>query len=100
VSPLTVHWTAAAIADVREAWEFIAQDNESAADLIIQRIEAIAGKLPGFPKLGRPGAMRGTRELSVPGTPYRLIYTAAKTQIEIYRVLHGARAWPPKRKRS
>jgi len=43
--------------------------------------------------------MRGTRELSVAGTPYRIVYEVTKSTIEVRRVIHGARDWPPRRKR-
>jgi plasmid stabilization system protein ParE len=37
-------WTPDSIADARDAWDFIAQDNEIAADRIVETIELAAKK--------------------------------------------------------
>jgi toxin ParE1/3/4 len=87
--------------DLDEIWFFIAQDNINAADATMETIRAASIPLAQFPKLGRPGNMRRSRELNVAGTPYRLIYRLTPDSIEILRVVHGAREWPSrKRKRS
>jgi addiction module RelE/StbE family toxin len=92
-------WTPQAIADLKEAWDYIAADNEAAANKIIDRIETAANTLTAFPLLGRPGHMKRTREFGVTGTPYILIYVPDSASIQVLRVLHGAREWPPKRRR-
>ena len=53
-----------------------------------------------FPKLGRLGTLKGSRELVVAGTPYRVVYDIAGYLIHVRRVIHGARDWPPKRRRA
>ncbi len=44
--------------------------------------------------LGRPGRVKGTRELVVTRTPYIVAYRLKRQSIQILRVLHGARLWP------
>jgi addiction module RelE/StbE family toxin len=79
-----------------EAAEFIAQDNPTAAASVAERVlEAVEG-LSRFPNLGRPGRVRGTRELVVSGTPFPVIYRVRFDEIQVLRLLHHARRWPGK----
>ena len=100
MSKFTLDWTSTAIADLKAAWDYIAIDNEGAADRTIDRIQAAAEALTQFPKLGRLGTLKGSRELVVAGTPYRIVYEIAGRLIHVRRVIHGARDWPPKRGRA
>ena len=47
-----------------------------------------------YPRLGRVGRARNTREFAVAHTPYLLIYRHEREVVTILRVLHGARDWP------
>lgn len=51
--------------------------------------------LADFPNIGRPGRLWSTRELVVLGSPFVVIYRARANSVQILRVLHGARRWPP-----
>jgi toxin ParE1/3/4 len=51
--------------------------------------------LAEFPRVGRSGRIPGTRELVVLRTPYFLVYRIDEPLVEILRVVHGARQWPP-----
>jgi toxin ParE1/3/4 len=53
-----------------------------------------ADSLLAFPKLGKPGRKRGTRELAVSGLPFLIIYRLRAGVAEILRILHGAQRWP------
>ncbi len=89
-------WTPDSIADARDAWDFIAQDNEIAADRIVETIELAAKRLDEFPEMGRKGIEPGTRQLVVARTQYKLVYRILESEVEILRIIHGARDWPPK----
>jgi len=91
-----VKWTSDAITDAQDAWEYVAQDNETAADRLVQTIELAADRLDEFPQMGRKGPEPGTRMLVVARTQYKLIYRALTNEVEILRIIHGARDWPPK----
>ena len=45
---------------------------------------------------GRLGRVPGTRELVATGTPYLVAYRNRDGDIQVLRVLHGAREWPPR----
>ena len=91
-----VHWTTDATADVQEIWAYIALDNERAADWTIDKFEDVAERLDAFPRMGKMLHKPKGRQFAVPGTPYKLVYRLTKDGIEILRVLHGARDWPPR----
>ena len=100
MNKFNLDWTSTAIADLKATWDYIAIDNEAAADRTIDRIQAAAEALTQFPKLGRVGTLKGSRELVVAGTPYRIVYEIAGGLIHVRRIIHGARDWPPKRRRA
>ncbi|MEJ1970692.1 MAG: type II toxin-antitoxin system RelE/ParE family toxin [Rhizomicrobium sp.] len=95
-----VIWAPRAILDLREAWDYIAADSEAAADRVVARLQSAGEGLDRFPRIGRKGRRSDTRELVVTGTPYILEYRVGRSRIEITRVIHGARKWPPDRHRS
>jgi plasmid stabilization system protein ParE len=53
---------------------------------VIDRIEQLAT----FPGLGRPGEVKGTRELVSP--PYVVVYRSTEV-VEILYIWHGAQDW-------
>ena len=90
---MKVVWTRPALRHLAEAREYISIDSPVAAAGQIERIEKIVHQLTTFPMMGRSGMRPGTREFPVPGTPYILVYRAAKNKVQIIAVLHGARDW-------
>jgi plasmid stabilization system protein ParE len=78
---------------MREARDFIAQDNPDAADRLVALIGSRAETLLLFPAAGRR-TETGRRSLALPPTSYRLIYRRAANEILILSVWHGARTWP------
>jgi toxin ParE1/3/4 len=93
-----VRWSLPAVADVGDVTARIRTDNPAAAKRIAERIkERIAG-LASMPRIGRPGRVRETRELPIPGTPYVIIYELVgdEDDVVVLRILHGRRAWPPR----
>jgi len=89
-------WAPTALADVNEGWDHIAVHNEAAADRVFSAIREAAHRLDRFLRMGRPGKISGTREFSVPHTPYFLVYFVKQNGVEIVRVMHSSRQWPPK----
>ena len=53
-----------------------------------------AGALKDMPLRGRAGRKPGTRELTVAGFPFVIIYRAGKEAVEVVRILHGSQQWP------
>jgi toxin ParE1/3/4 len=77
-----------------EQLDFIAADNPRAAVRVDEEIERQAGMLAQFPKMGREGRVKGTRELVIGRTPFILVYRIRGKRVEILRLLHGAQRWP------
>jgi toxin ParE1/3/4 len=93
--PLALRWSELAQADLQAAWDFIARDNEAAADALIGRILGSAEALERHPQMGRTGRIPGTRELVIPATPFILAYRAQSQRgIVVLAIVHGARKWP------
>lgn len=90
-----VVWAPAALTDLKDAWDHVAADNEAAADRIATAVDEAGNRLDRFPKMGRPGKLTGSREFSVPQTPYFLVYYLTADKVEIARVMHTSRQWPP-----
>ena len=89
--------TDAAEADLAELYAYYAERSGPAAHQVLEAVlRAIAG-LVAFPLLGRPGAVPQTRERVLTRYPYRIVYHLDElTQIiEVWRVIHDARQWPP-----
>lgn len=91
---MRIEWRPAARLDLAELMEYIAQDNPDAAYRVHDEIRAHIEILHQHPEAGRPGRVRGTRELVISGTPYIATYQANPDAVTILRVLHGARRWP------
>ena len=48
-------------------------------------------QLATFPGLGRPGEVKGTRELV--SSPYIVVYRSTEEIVEILHIWHGAQDW-------
>jgi toxin ParE1/3/4 len=90
-----IRWTPEAIDDLVSLGDFIAARNPDAAKKVVARIFDAARVLAEFPRVGRAGRVPGTRELVVLRTPYLVVYRIDEPLVEILRVVHGARQWPP-----
>ncbi len=91
---MRIIWRPMALLGLESTREHIEKNNPVAARRVHEEIlDAVRG-LADFPHRGRAGRVGGTRELVTPGTPYIVAYTAAKGEINVIAVLHGARKWP------
>ena len=91
---MKVRWRPAAEADRDGIIEYIAQDDPVAAIDLGDAIDRRVAELPKHPKLYRVGRVKGTREMVVHPN-YIVVYRIVRSAIEILRVLHSARQWPP-----
>ena len=90
---LALYWNAKARDDRVKIMDYIAQDNPVAALDLDEPIEQRAETLPANPTIGRPGRVKGTREL-VAHPNYILIYRIVGEVVEVLRVKHAAQKWP------
>ena len=90
-----VFWSPDARTQRREIYNFIEQEDPSAAAGMDTRFSQAAERLGNFPLLGRPGKLAGTREF-IPHPNYRLVYEVAEdAKVHILTLVHVARQWPP-----
>ena len=83
-------------ADLDAIKRHIEPENPKGLERVLTAIFTIAEQLESFPFMGRDGEVPGTREITVPRTPFRLVYTLDDPHfIDVIRVLHGARQYPP-----
>jgi toxin ParE1/3/4 len=100
---IPVDWARPARDDAHRIWLFLTARDAERADFVQDRILGRERVLADHPYLGPPGRVRGTRELSVIGTPYFPVYRVRVKErgseverVEVLRVRHRARRWPPK----
>lgn len=87
-------WTEPAARALESIQDYIARDNRRAAWEVGERMRQAVNQLEEFPKLGRPGRVRGTLELIVPDLPYIVPYRIKGSEIQILSVYHTSRKWP------
>jgi addiction module RelE/StbE family toxin len=80
--------------DLRDAYSWIAADNERAAEHLSDQVDAIVDRLTRFPMIGaqRDRLAPGLRSIRVRPFRHLLIYRVAADEIDLIRLLHGARA--------
>ena len=91
---MSIVWTNLARQDVNAIWNFIESRNPDAAEMVDSEILRAVEGLLQFPKRGKPGRVKRTRELVVLGLPYIVVYLLQESRVVILRVLHGAQNWP------
>ncbi|WP_206018385.1 type II toxin-antitoxin system RelE/ParE family toxin [Roseovarius nitratireducens] len=77
--------------DLEGIVDYIALDNPVAAENVYRGIVRAAERLPEFSALGRPGRHPETRELSVSGLPYLIVYEVSAEAVTILAVFHMSR---------
>jgi addiction module RelE/StbE family toxin len=87
-------WTIQAKQDLKAQLAYISQENPEAAKNMAVRIKVSCAGLDQYPKVGRVGAVKGTRELVLPGTPYVCVYRLVDGRVQILRLLHTRMMWP------
>ncbi len=92
---MNVHWTEAALSDLRAVEAYIARHSPQYAQSLIERIFARSAELANFPQLGPmvPEYDEVTlRELFE--DPYRIVYRVLETQVDIVAIVHASRRLP------
>lgn len=91
---MEVRWSTLAADDLERIFRRIEQDNPTAARETVKTIYDGCAALNDFPHRGRPGRMKGRRELVFPSLPYIAVYQVKEHRVEISRIYHGAQDWP------
>ncbi len=80
--------------DLLEIWTYIAADDVRAADKIIDDITEKLDRLAQFPMMGRAREELAVGIRSFVSNKYVILYRLDGPDIEIHRVIHGARDIP------
>lgn len=93
---MKVRWTESAAANWEQAFDYITQENVTAALRTAEKILDLTEMLAAHPLAGRPARIAGTRELVVPNSPFILVYgvDSVEETLWVYAVYHGRRRWP------
>ena len=91
---MRIVWTEPAAGALECIQDYIARDNRRAAWEVAQRVREAVNQLEENPKMGRPGRVRGTLELVIPGLPYIVPYRIKGSDVQILSIFHAARKWP------
>jgi toxin ParE1/3/4 len=86
-----IRWTPEASGQLEASVKYIEQDNPDAARRVAQAVLDRIEQLARFPDIGRPGEVRGTRELV--RSPYVIVYRYNDEIVEILYIWHGAQDW-------
>ena len=90
-----VEWTEVALVDLEELLDFIAQENPTAAEAALTRLQQAAHRLEQHPHRGRAVPelsrfeIRLYRELVI--RPWRIIYRVGQGRVWVMAVLDGRR---------
>jgi len=91
-------WTDLADTDLEKIEVHIAKENSPsvAIDVVMNIIDSSHLILSEYPRAGRLGRLKNTRELVINSLPFIVIYreNIITNCIEILRVLHDAQQWP------
>lgn len=91
---MRVRWTTPAREQFVSAFEYITEENPSAAGRVADKIWRGTEVLVRHPMAGREGRVAGTRELVIRGTPFIVAYRIERNEVSILAVIHAAREWP------
>lgn len=88
--------TARALDDLADIWDYIAVDNQSAADKLVRDLLTLFDKTAGHPMIGRSVDEIARNHRMLSHGRYLLIYCVYedKQTVELVRVIHAAREWP------
>lgn len=92
---MNISYTPEAEADLTSIHQYLSKYNTEKANEYIARILQSIRFLGSFPLIGRPGRVEGTRELSLSGLPYIVIYHIKnETDVEILAIKHERQRYP------
>jgi len=90
---MKLNWSRRAQHDLLVLQEF-ARQKPSLGNRIADALGAACDRIAKMPLSGRPGRVKGTREIVLTGTPFILAYKALARRATILAIIHGARRWP------
>jgi len=89
-----LEWSPRAGSDLLAIETFYADFSQITADRVMAEIRRSALRLEAYPAIGRPGQVRGTRELVIVSYPFTLVYRIIGSRVRVGRVLHQHQKYP------
>jgi plasmid stabilization system protein ParE len=91
---LSVRYSAPALIEIDEIYNYIAKDNPLAAADVLAAIRESVDLLSRYPRKSRRTPRRGMRALPLSQYPYIIFFRLRRGELEVLHVLHGARRHP------
>jgi toxin ParE1/3/4 len=88
---MRVNYSSAARRDLDSIIDYISLEDRAAAERVFYAISDSVGRLGDYPNMGHAGRVSDTRELSVTGLPYIVVYEVSAEAVTVLAVFHGAR---------
>lgn len=82
-------------ADLKDMKDYLEPRSPQGLDRILSAIFTTLSQLESFPFLGRKGRRTGTHEISVPRTPFLIVYVVTdEIFIDVEGIIHTRRRYP------
>ncbi|MFM6845117.1 MAG: type II toxin-antitoxin system RelE/ParE family toxin [Dolichospermum sp.] len=91
---MQVKWLRRALRNLEQARNYVFQENPTAAQELIIKIQNAANQLEKYPFMGKSGRVEGTKELIISNSPYMIIYRVKEESVEVLRILHTSKCYP------
>ncbi len=88
---MRVTYASAARRDLDAIVDYISLEDRAAAERVFYAISDSVDRLRDHPNMGHVGRVPDTRELSVTGLPYIVVYEVSAEAVTVLAVFHGAR---------
>ncbi|MEZ5689774.1 MAG: type II toxin-antitoxin system RelE/ParE family toxin [Caenibius sp.] len=88
---MRVTYSSAARRDLDAIIDYISLEDRAAAERVLYAISDSVSRLGDYPNMGHVGRVPDTRELSVTGLPYIVVYEVSAEVVTVLAVFHGAR---------
>ncbi len=89
-------WLDQALIDLDDLIEYVSLRNPTAAIEQDMHVHRAVERLAAYPKLGKQGRLRLTREMVIPHTSFIALsrIQAEEEEVHILRILHSSQKWP------
>lgn len=88
---MRVTYASAARRDLDAIIDYISLEDRAAAERVFYAISDSVSRLGDYPNIGHVGRVPNTRELSVTGLPYIVVYEVSAEAVTVLAIFHGAR---------
>jgi plasmid stabilization system protein ParE len=88
---MKVRFTQRARHHLRSIFQHVRASDPDAASALVDRIVGLTDELSAHPHLGRPVGSGTRRILTLPGAPYRIVYSLVGDEVRVLMIRHTSR---------